>query len=227
MKREINLAKNIVVNGAFINSHDTRKQLLEFKKLLFKSNVFEDIEVNNIHTVHRKGYRLLQIETGTQKFYYALITVPVNNIPVESMVTINAQAEKLFKEESNYGLKDRSGLEQILALSNQHTFGREYHPTIIDKAAYLWYTIATKQLFHNGNKRTALLTGIQFLAINFISLNIHSSEELYDISVKIAEKRMTESDLKEYIFNNSTLNFESMETFNKIFGLFELSDVEN
>lgn len=213
------------VNGAYINSHDTRKQLIEFKKLLIKSERFDGKEIIRIHSSRRKGYRLLKIKTDIHEYHYALITVPTNNISVERMISINAQAEQLFKEESNYGLKDKNGLEQILALSNQYTFGREYHPTIIDKASYLWYTIATKQLFHNGNKRTALLTGIQFLAMNFISLNINSAEELYDISVKIAEKRMNEAELKQFIIQNSTLHFKSMEKFNETFGIFELSNV--
>lgn len=215
----------MIVNGAYINSHNTRKQLVEFKKLLLKSEGFEKIKFNEIHTIKRKGYRLLNVDTETKNLCYVLITVPVNNISVDRMIGINAQAEKLFKEESNYGLKDRNGLEQILALSNQFTFGREYHPTIINKATYLWYTIATKQLFHNGNKRTAMLTAIQFLSANFVRLNINSAEELYDISVKIAEKKMTENELKNFIFSNSSLDFTAMKKFNELYEIFELVDI--
>jgi len=218
------LSKDLIVNGAYIYSHDNRKQLFEFKKLLVQSKVF-DSAIISLHTVQRAGYRRLTVNTKTKKYYYALITVKTNNISVDHMVDINAQAEKLFKEDSNYGLKDRGGLEQILALSDQYTFGREYHPTIIDKATYLWYTIATKQLFHNGNKRTAMLTGLQFLAINFISLNIHTSKELYDITVKIAEKRMSESELKQFILNNSSLHLENMKKFNEIYEIFEWIDL--
>lgn len=215
----------MIVNGAYINSHNTRKQLVEFKKMLLKSEGFEKIKFNEIHTIKRKGYRLLNVDTETKHLCYVLITVPVNNISVDRMIGINAQAEKLFKEESNYGLKDRNGLEQILALSNQFTFGREYHPTIINKATYLWYTIATKQLFHNGNKRTAMLTAIQFLSANFVRLNINSAEELYDISVKIAEKKMTENELKNFIFSNSSLDFTAMKKFNELYEIFELVDI--
>ncbi|MGQ2284683.1 type II toxin-antitoxin system death-on-curing family toxin [Leuconostoc pseudomesenteroides] len=219
------MAQGMIVNGAYINSHNTRKQLVEFKKLLLKSEGFEKIKFNEIHTIKRKGYRLLNVDTETKNLCYVLITVPVNNISVDRMIGINAQAEKLFKEESNYGLKDRNGLEQILALSNQFTFGREYHPTIINKATYLWYTIATKQLFHNGNKRTAMLTAIQFLSANFVRLNINSAEELYDISVKIAEKKMTENELKNFIFSNSSLDFTAMKKFNELYEIFELVDI--
>ncbi|WP_243148624.1 Fic family protein [Oenococcus sicerae] len=55
---------------------------------------------------------------------------------------------------------------------NQEAFGVDFHPTIIDKAAFLWYSIATKQLFNNGNKRTAFLSTIMFLKFNFLNFPI-------------------------------------------------------
>ncbi|OIL77776.1 type II toxin-antitoxin system death-on-curing family toxin, partial [Oenococcus oeni] len=109
------------------------------------------------------------------------------DLTIDNMIDLNNQAETIFTEDGIYGLKDRNGLDSVLALMNQETFGRDYYPTIIDKASFLWYTIATKQLFHNGNKRTAFLSALIFLKINFFNLIVNNSEKLYKISIDIAE----------------------------------------
>ncbi|OIM35528.1 death-on-curing protein, partial [Oenococcus oeni] len=121
------------------------------------------------------------------------------DLTIDNMIGLNNQAETIFTEDGIYGLKDRNGLDSVLALMNQETFGRDYYPTIIDKASFLWYTIATKQLFHNGNKRTAFLSALIFLKINFFNLIVNNSEKLYKISIDIAEGRMPQERLKKFI----------------------------
>ncbi|WP_054645451.1 Fic family protein [Secundilactobacillus oryzae] len=87
------------------------------------------------------------------------------------------------------------------------------HPTVVDKATHLWYSIATKQLFHNGNKRTALLSGITLLNLNFIDLPNVGAKELYNISLKLAEKEMSEVQLKQYILAHAVLSTKFMNLY--------------
>ncbi|MHA5102323.1 death-on-curing protein [Oenococcus oeni] len=137
------------------------------------------------------------------------------DLTIDNMIGLNNQAETIFTEDGIYGLKDRNGLDSVLALMNQETFGRDYYPTIIDKASFLWYTIATKQLFHNGNKRTAFLSALIFLKINFFNLIVNNSEKLYKISIDIAEERMPQERLKKFISDNCLLDFGHMLNLEK------------
>ncbi|MHA5107695.1 death-on-curing protein [Oenococcus oeni] len=137
------------------------------------------------------------------------------DLTIDNMIGLNNQAETIFTEDGIYGLKDRNGLDSVLALMNQETFGRDYYPTIIDKASFLWYTIATKQLFHNGNKRTAFLSALIFLKINFFNLIVNNSEKLYKISIDIAEGRMPQERLEKFISDNCLLDFGHMLNLEK------------
>lgn len=213
------------ITDAFIYTHKNRKQLEEFKRLLMKSGYFKDAEGAKLSTrkIKESNYidvRVLKISDDEEEFKFAIAVLPTNDLTVERMKNLNKQAEEMFEPEGMYGLKDVDALRAVLALCNQETFGREYHPTIIDKAAFIWYSVATKQMFHNGNKRTALLAGLTLLAQNFITFKIKDSVELYDISVKIAEGKMSQKELKKYIEKNSLLDLEMIKEVNDIYHIF-------
>lgn len=91
---------------------------------------------------------------------------------------------------------------------NAEYFGYVLYPTIIRKSSYLWHQIATKQMFNNGNKRTALLADIFLLNINGYKMHSISVDELYDISLKLANHRMKYEDLVSYIYAHIRINFE-------------------
>jgi prophage maintenance system killer protein len=58
----------------------------------------------------------------------------------------------------------------------QGGFGVEFYPTIYDKAACLFFSIAGGHLFTNGNKRTAVLALDQFLLGNAVYLALSNEE---------------------------------------------------
>ena len=58
----------------------------------------------------------------------------------------------------------------------QGGFGREFYPTISDKAACLFFSLAGGHIFSNGNKRTAVLALDQFLNANSIYLVLSNNE---------------------------------------------------
>ncbi|WP_421823410.1 hypothetical protein [Fructobacillus fructosus] len=65
-----------------------------------------------------------------------------------------------------------------------------------------------------------MLAGFTFLERNLIELHFDSSEELYDLSVEIAEGKVSEKQLRQYIKKNSTLNFEVMSYYNERYDIF-------
>ncbi len=119
-------------------------------------------------------------------------------------------AEKLFREETIYGIKDSDGLDRINN-SIMGGFGdTELYPTITAKAAALWYKIATTQVFQNGNKRTALLAAIYFMGINFYSFDGHDGNEMYDISVQAANNQLSVKQIERYISQHVSLGYKNM-----------------
>ena len=74
-------------------------------------------------------------------------------------------------------------------------FSTNYYDNIIDIAASYLYKINKDHIFRDGNKRTACLATIQFITLNNKSFDI-TNDELYKLSIDIAENKYTELTLK-------------------------------
>lgn len=75
-----------------------------------------------------------------------------------------------------YDCIDLNLLESASQQPFQAVFGVELYPTIYDKAAYLFFSLAGGHIFTNGNKRTAVLALDQFLMANSIYLLLDNEE---------------------------------------------------
>ncbi|GAA6116717.1 type II toxin-antitoxin system death-on-curing family toxin [Apilactobacillus kunkeei] len=136
------------------------------------------------------------------------------------LIKLNKDAERfMFSESYNNGLKDSDGLDAIVVGVDNSFYEMDVCPTVIDKAVYFWYKIAQKQLFHNGNKRTALLSalillnvnGYNFKGYNYQNLDDDGVKELYNISLKIANHEMNQEELKKYVLGNLTIDFKHQD----------------
>lgn len=87
---------------------------------------------------------------------------------------------------------DRNLLESAAEQPFQGGFGIDYYPTIYDKAACLFFSLAGGHIFYNGNKRTAVLVLDQFLMANSIYLLLSNA----DIK-KLAEDTAKRGELHE------------------------------
>ncbi len=65
---------------------------------------------------------------------------------------------------------DPSGLQAAVERPWSGFGDRDFYPTIFDKAAALLHGIASRQVFENGNKRTAWVSAVAFLGVNGIDL---------------------------------------------------------
>lgn len=79
-------------------------------------------------------------------------------------------------------------LEGLLANTFQTFDGRDLYPSLVDKAAIMFYTIIKDHPFQNGNKRVAVTSLLVFLALNGKWLNA-SEEELYDLAFDVAQTK--------------------------------------
>lgn len=87
------------------------------------------------------------------------------------------------------GLRDLGRLEAAIASQTQNVFGEDLYPTTIDKAAALIRGIIADHAFVDGNKRTAMLTGLTFLEINGLSFHAVPGE-IENFAVKIAVDKL-------------------------------------
>ena len=90
------------------------------------------------------------------------------------------------------GVRDENALESALAQPMHERFYRQ--ADLFQIAAAYAYHIAENQPYLDGNKRTGLLSALNFLAENGI-VSDQPVSEFYDAMIAIAEKRLDKAGL--------------------------------
>lgn len=88
---------------------------------------------------------------------------------------------------------DTHKLESILANPRQTYGGQELYPTLVMKAAILYYGMIKGHAFGNGNKRISTASLLVFLALNRKWISC-SQDEVAQKAVSIAESPSSEKD---------------------------------
>lgn len=197
--------------GYLIVTNICRKQIYEYKKLFAKSINLNQVDKKRWKLSFRKYnkqiYKLSFYFDKVLQGYWYILPVKQPSLDINMLAEINKLSEKLLKEEWFYGVKDRNGLEALLGKVDNDFFKIKPYPTILYKAACFWYTISTKQMFFNGNKRTALLTALLYLKINGYSFDILDEVTLYNVSMKVADGEMSFRQLYQYILRHTYIDF--------------------
>lgn len=96
------------------------------------------------------------------------------------------------------GLRDLGLLESAVMRPQQTFGGKDLYPTLILKAAALVHSLLLNHVFVDGNKRTAMISMIEFLTIN----NKHfkaSNREIVDYSLFIENKKPSIEQIADWI----------------------------
>jgi len=83
-----------------------------------------------------------------------------------------------------------NALESCLAVPFQSFSGKSLYPTLVSKAAMLFYLLIKNHPFLNGNKRIAMTTLFVFLYRNGKWLKV-DTQELYNFTVWVAQSPRT------------------------------------
>jgi death-on-curing protein len=119
---------------------------------------------------------------------------PITIEDVEYLAHALAREHLAFDEPiPEFGTRPAHKLESCLLTPFQTFDGKDLYPTLIDKAAILFYLMIKNHPFLNGNKRIAITTLQTFLWLNGKWLRA-SPEELYNLTVFVA---MSPRELKE------------------------------
>ena len=101
-------------------------------------------------------------------------------------------SEYMVKEINNdpgYTVKDEGRLESSLAQPFQSIEGKELYPTLVDKAAILYYLCIKNHPFEDGNKRMGIFSLLLYLYKNGYWLDT-TNDELFDITVYTASSKV-------------------------------------
>jgi death on curing protein len=94
---------------------------------------------------------------------------------------------------SAYEVRNTGKLESSIAQPFQIISGHELYPTLVSKAAMLYYFCIKNHPFEDGNKRMGIFALIIYLAKNGYWLDT-TNDELFDMTVYTAASRMKEKD---------------------------------
>ena len=96
------------------------------------------------------------------------------------------------------GLRERGDLEAALARPYQTFGGEDLYPTPAAKAAAIMESIIIRHPWHDGNKRTGLGLALFLLLRAGIRLQA-SQEELYELTIRVAEGKSSVVEIQKWI----------------------------
>ena len=123
-------------------------------------------------------------------------------LTTNQVIAINTVQIRLYSPQEQVGVKDPSLLESAINRPKQSVFGNDAYPSIYEKAAALFESIAKNHAFHNANKRTALASLIVFLKINHYRWKMGIEEE-QDFTVDVVNHKYTFEEIVSTIKENT------------------------
>ena len=100
------------------------------------------------------------------------------------------------------GIRDLSLFQSECYMPYQTFYGQDLFPDVYDKAVRYIFGFATNQVFLDGNKRTAAMVALVFLALNEVELDI-SDMDLYCLCMQVANKQISEYAVKQYLLEHT------------------------
>jgi len=108
-------------------------------------------------------------------------------LTLEQLLEIHALV--IMETGGSMGLRDLGRLEAAIATQTQNVFGEELYHTLLEKPAAIIRGIIADRAFIDGNKRTAMLSGLTLLRMNGFDF-VASSGEIEDFAVHIATSKL-------------------------------------
>lgn len=122
----------------------------------------------------------------------------VNFLTVDDVLYFHTR--ELENHGGQEGIRDHAALEAAVEQPKQTWSGEYLYPTHFDMAAAYAFHIAESQAFVDGNKRTAVVSSLTFLAMNGYEIN-ECRMEIYEAMIAIAKKELDKEGLSELLRN--------------------------
>jgi len=118
---------------------------------------------------------------------------------VEETTVLTYHREQIAEHGGGAGIRDEGLLLSALARP-QNAFHYNQVTSLSKLAANYGFGIAKNHAFGDGNKRTALVVTLSFLALNGFAVN-YTQDENHDIFYKLAAGDLTEEQLADWLQN--------------------------
>lgn len=96
------------------------------------------------------------------------------------------------------GVRDMTMLESAVARPQASAFGSDAYPTITDKAAALLHSLILNHPFIDGNKRTGIISMIEFLSRNGYSV-AWEKEAALEFIIEVAEGKHDADSISKWL----------------------------
>lgn len=123
----------------------------------------------------------------------------MNTLSLEQLLQIHALV--VDTTGGSIGLRDLGRLEAAIATQTQNVFGVELYPTVTEKTAAIIRSIIADHPFVDGNKRTAMLTGLTLLEINNVRFTAQTGE-IENFAVQIATDKFDVPAIANWLHNH-------------------------
>ncbi|WP_029422571.1 type II toxin-antitoxin system death-on-curing family toxin [Alicyclobacillus macrosporangiidus] len=120
----------------------------------------------------------------------------------EEVIAIHLYVIREFSPNEQSGVKFPDLLDSAVNRPKQSAFGHDAYPTIFEKSAALFESLAQNHVFHNANKRTAFLSLLQFLSYNGYTF-VMPPKQAEDFVVDVVNHRYTFEDIVRIIASHS------------------------
>ncbi|MDC3412872.1 type II toxin-antitoxin system death-on-curing family toxin [Terrihalobacillus insolitus] len=127
-------------------------------------------------------------------------------LDIQRVKQIHIFVMKQYGAGEQAGVKDENLLDSAVNRPMQSVFGEDAYPTLFDKAAALFHSLARNHCFYNGNNRTAFTATDTFLKKNGykISVNTQTGEEF---TLKVAQGQIETSEMANW-FKQNCVSYE-------------------
>jgi death on curing protein len=98
------------------------------------------------------------------------------------------------------GIRDIGLLLSALEMPKSSIFGKDFHPSIFDKAAAYLFHIVCNHPFNDGNKRTGGFSAAVFLEINGINTDF-SDKEYEHLIIGAAKSEVKKEEIARFFEN--------------------------
>jgi|SRR5690625_1458355 len=119
-------------------------------------------------------------------------------LTIQEITAINKFVIQQYSPSEQIGLKDSTLLESATFRPQTILFEEDAYPTLYEKAAALFQSLAQNHAFFNGNKRTAFISLIFFLRYNGYHFEMSTEEEI-ELTVDVVKHRYTLVELSQTI----------------------------
>lgn len=112
-------------------------------------------------------------------------------------IVVNFLTEDDITKIHQYIIKVYGGADGVINenLIGSIVYSTQYYNNVLDIASSYFFKIIKDHIFRDGDKRTACASLALFLKLNNKKLTM-TCDELYEITIKVAENKILESELK-------------------------------